>query len=243
MEWPTRMTGPVPRCSSNAWMSSAYRLMKTGPAEALLSPNPRRSGAITRYFGMKASTCLDQAPRLRGKPWMKTRGRPSPASVKAIWTPLVIAIMGYLPGVHASPWGASGSMLQGDEHAHGRQEHDDGRRPAEVPEPPGNQSEAPHDFGIAHHEHHDDHDRPGHDAVHDGAEKQGLDGRHVEQVLEGGEIEGQADDRGGAQHGVEALGIQGLAVQSRGPFQRLADGVGGRARQDRHGQEARAGPG
>src|SRR5216110_1548389 len=46
---------------------------------------------MTRLLALNASTCFCQAPRLSGKPGMKTMGVPLPSSVYANFKPFIVA--------------------------------------------------------------------------------------------------------------------------------------------------------
>ena len=80
-----------------------------------------------------------------------------------------------------------------------------------------------------------DHDRHGHDAVDDGAPEQRLD------RIERREVERRADAGRRGDRAVEGLGARpGRCASPTAPLQRLADRIGGGARQHRHGQQAGA---
>src|SRR5882762_4561615 len=91
-----------------------------------------------------------------------------------------------------------------------------------------------HDFLAAHDEHHGTHDRDGHDPVEHGAPDEHLD------RIERAESQCQADDGGCRDNAVKSDRIRCLRLERGGPPERIGDRIGGRAGENRNGEQAGA---
>ncbi len=123
---------------------------------------------------------------------------------------------------------------EGEEHSEGGEGHGEGGDPADEAEGFGDLDEAAHDSAGGEHEHDEDHDGDGGDAVGGGGVDEDFHG------VEGGEDQGGAEEGGGGEDEVEAFGFVGFAVHADGPFEEFADGVGGGTGEDGDGEEAAA---
>ena len=81
--WPTTPTRPMSSAPSSACTSAAWSSGPNGPAGLSLSPNPRKSGAISRKRSASRVITGSQVSQNSGQPCRRISGRPRP--VRATW--------------------------------------------------------------------------------------------------------------------------------------------------------------